>query len=190
MSEYIVTNKTMATLAVIFLIIATIVGVISYNLGVKYGLGQRTPTAVSENNNQTTLPTNQAIDNTNNTTAPETVISGEPVITGQTAILSGQVTAVKTGGFTMEVTSNVLNSQTGRLTETKTKYEVMATNQTKITQMVSAVTIPPQGGPAQITTTTRNSTLSNIKVGNTVTVTTASDLATKQLTATEIKITS
>lgn len=189
MSEFIVTNKTIAIMAVVFIIIAIMVGVISYNLGVGYGLKQNTPTAQNQNNQPTTDTTQSANQKTTNE-EPETVISGEPLVTEAGTTLSGAVTAVSANGFTIESTSNTLNSQTGRLIETKTSYQVTTTSKTKITQVVSAVTIPPQGGPAQVTTSTKNATLSQIKIGNTVTIVTTSDLATKQLVATEIKITS
>ena len=190
MSEFIVTNKTIAIFLIIFLVVAVMVGVVSYNLGVKNGLEYKAPTNTYENNSQSTTDTNQPINNAEEITEPETVISGEPVISGEATILSGRVTVLNSSGFTMESTSNVVNSQTGQLTETKTIYQVSVNNQTKITQVISALTIPPQGGPTKVTTTTRNSSLSNIKVGNTVSITTASDLETRQLTATEIKITS
>ena len=190
MSEFIVSNKTITVFVVIFIIVAAIIGVISYNLGVNYGLKHGSPSSPTAETNQPTNTGNEITNNDDAANSEEIIISGAPSGQGQLATLSGQVTAVRSGGFTLETVTQTFNQQTGKLTETKSSYQVTATGSTKITQVESAVKFPPQGGPAQVTTSIKNSSLSQIKVGSSVTVTTTSDLATKLLTATEINISS
>ncbi|MFA4936806.1 MAG: hypothetical protein WC575_00725 [Patescibacteria group bacterium] len=195
MSEYIVTNKTIALIIVASVIIAAIVGFICYNLGLSYGIQQR-PTAKSQQPlaeindlpNQPASPESQpTAEPSAEVEAVEIPISGEPVVSEGQTIINGKVNTVTANGLTVDVDNVTLNSATGKYTQATITYTVTVTAKTKIVEQNSTVTVLPGQDP-QVTTTYKNMKLGDLQVGEKITVFTDQEINTKSLTATEIRL--
>ena len=189
MSEFIVNNKTITTFVVVFIIVAAIVGVISYNLGVNYGLKQQSPSGLSANQpNNTNTNTPASMPDNQEPINNETVIAGEPVVTADQTTLIGELSAVTTTGFKLAVTADILNQTTGQLSQRVTNYTVTVNSQTKITERTATVERPVGLEPAKVTTTTKNLRLSDLKDGEVVAVVTADDAADLTITAVSVTV--
>lgn len=194
MSEFIITNKTITIALVVFIVIAMIVGVISYNLGVSYGLkqlpGRTTTSANGLTGNQPTAGATPTTNEAATATASDIVISGEPVVTQGTTILNGKVVTLTSNGFSWLVTTEVLNPVTRQISQRTTSYKVIVNNQTKITEQTSLVETPVGLAPPKVTTTTKNLKLADLKPNQAVTVTTNNAASDNTLTALTVTISS
>jgi hypothetical protein len=195
MSEIIIQSKTIALTLITTVVIAIIVGVIGYNLGVANGLksGEKinfsvTPEQATNKpattNNQPTNANTPAV----SPTPTEIPLSGEPVSVEGKTIITGKINGVSTTGFTLSVTSQIINTATRNVTEKITDYKIKITPSTKITEYVSTVTIPAGAGTPQITQSTKKLLASELKNEQSVTVVSADDLKADTLTALEIRV--
>ncbi|MFH1866834.1 MAG: hypothetical protein ABIJ81_02000 [Patescibacteria group bacterium] len=193
MSEFIITNKTITLFIVIALVFIIVTGIISYNLGVSYGLKQSTSVnqqqnTVTENNNLVnTAPINNTPTNSNN--EEEVVVSGKPVTYEGKTILNGTVGIINNNSFSFNVESEILDPGTRTFSTKITSYTVAVTADTIITENISNVTIPPGGGPPNISSSTKNLKLADMKPNQKVTVTTGDSATEKTITALEVVVT-
>lgn len=197
MSEIIIQSKTVAITLLVALAVVIVAGVIGYNLGVASGLKNKeqinylvTPNT-DTNTNTPPLVNNQSTNTNTPVISPlpvEIPLSGEPTSIGGKTIITGKINEASAVGFTLDVTSQTVNTATRNVTEKTTSYKIKITSDTKVTEYISTIIIPEGAGTPQITQSTKKLSVSELKNGQSVTVVSNDDLKADTLNALEIRV--
>jgi hypothetical protein len=196
MSEIIIQSKAVVLTIIVALVGAIAAGVIGYNLGVANGLKSKEQTnyLVAPNTDTYTYTppvTNNQPTNTNTPVTPppaEIQLSGEPVSMGGQTIITGKISEASAVGFTLDVTSQIVDTATRNVTEKTTSYKIKITADTKVTEYISTVIIPEGAGTPQITQSTKKLSARELKNGQSVTVVSNDDINTATLNALEVRV--
>lgn len=190
MSEFMISNKTVAVSVVACLIVVALAGFVGYNAGYSQGVQNKPWSQTNDPNapgpeNQTPATPEPTPETNSNTNTPVTV-SGEPVNVAGKTTLSGTITEVTAQEFKLDVKTTSANPQNGQVTQKTTRYTVKLSQATQLKEQTSTVTVPPTGELPQIASFTKTIRASDLKTGQSVTA--SGTLNQTSLTATSVTV--
>lgn len=196
MAELVLSSRTVGVTIAAGIVAIAVAATIGYNVG--FGSGTKVaPPNISQTNSPGAPGTNNTTPSPATNTPPSTSpvpaeipVSGQPVAVAGKTILAGTVSKPLATGFTLDVTTQVLNTATRRLTPRTTSYQVVLNKATKIVEQTSIVTVPYQGATPQVTSTTKTVDSGAIQADSQVTVTTNDSASSLTITALEVRLTS